>query len=168
MAQEIINRVASSKLVVFNLEDLYPEGKRVLLDIKDWLYEGLILREKAFREALKEHDWSQYKDSYVALTCSTDAVVPAWAYMLITTYLTPFSKKVITGNLVQLETSVFEEIILRLEVSHLKDKPVIIKGCTAKPVPENAYLLLIQKIQAVAKRIMYGEACSAVPLFKKN
>ncbi|MEM9686782.1 MAG: DUF2480 family protein [Bacteroidota bacterium] len=168
MAQEIINRVASSKLVVFDLEDIYPEGKRVLLDIKDWLYEGLILRENAFRETLKGHDWSQYKDSYVALTCSTDAVVPAWAYMLITTYLTPFSKKVITGSLAQLETSVFEEIIFRLEVSHLKDKPVIVKGCTAKPVPENAYLLLIQKIQTVAKRIMYGEACSAVPLFKRN
>ncbi len=168
MAEEIINRVAKSKLVTFNLEDLYPEGQGVVLDIKDWLYEGFILKEKDFREAVKQHNWSQYKNCYVALSCSTEAIIPAWAYMLITTQLAPFSKKTIVGTLEQLETSVFEEIILHLDVSYLKDTPVIVKGCSQKPVPQNAYLLLIQKIQPVAKSIMYGEACSSVPLFKRK
>lgn len=168
MAEEIINRVAKSKLVTFNLEDLYPEGQRVVLDIKDWLYEGFILKEKDFREAVKQHNWSAYKNCYVALNCSTEAIIPAWAYMLITTQLAPFNKKTIVGTLEQLETSVFEEVIFHLDVSHLKDKPVIVKGCSQKPIPQNAYLLLIQKIQPVAKSIMYGEACSSVPLFKRK
>ena len=168
MAGEIINRVAKSKLVTFDLEECYPEGERVFLDIKDWLYEGFILREKAFRESVKNHNWSRYKDCYVALGCSTDAIIPAWAFMLIATRLNPYSKKVVVGDLKQLENSVFEDIILNLDVSYLKDKPVIVKGCAHKPVPENAYLLLIRKIQPVAKSIMYGEACSSVPLFKRK
>lgn len=163
-----MNRVANSQLVTVDLEDLYPEGERVVLDIKDWLHEGLILKEKAFREKVKQHNWSRYKDSYVALGCATEAIVPAWAYMLITTHLVPFSKKVVVGDPEQLETAVFEEIMLNLDVSHLKDKPVIVKGCARKPVPENAYLMLIQKIQPLAKSIMYGEACSSVPLFKRK
>lgn len=167
MPEEIINRVAGSKLVTFNLEDYYPEGERVLFDIKDWLLEGFVLREKDFREAAKNHDWSKYEGKYIALTCSSDAIVPAWAYMLLATYLQPYAKKVITGDLESLESILYSEIIDKLDVSDLKDKPVIVKGCSHKPVPKNAYLLLIGKLQPIVKSLMYGEACSSVPLYKK-
>ncbi len=168
MSDEIINRVANSKLITIDLEDFYPEGKRVVFDIKDWLFEGLILREKDFRLKAKEHDWSQYQDNYVALTCSTDAIVPGWAYMLLTTYLNTFAKKVLIGNLEILETSLYQDIINKIDVSFYIDKPVIIKGCANKPVPENAYILLTTKLMSVAKSVMYGEACSSVPLYKRR
>ena len=163
---EIINRVSQSKLVTFNLEDLYPKGERILMDIKDWLYEGLILREKEFRAQVEEHDWPKYKDAYVALTCSSDAIIPGWAYMLIATKLQPYSKQIIIGDLEMLESSLYQSIIENLDVSEFVDKPVIIKGCSNKPVPPNAYLWATTKIQSVAKSVMYGEACSSVPLFK--
>ena len=168
MQEEIINRVTNSKLATIDLEDFYPEGKRIVFDIKDWLFEGLILREKDFRLKAKDHNWSQYKDDYIALTCSTDAIIPGWAYMLITTYLIPFTKKVIVGNLEILETSIYQDIITDLDVSYYLDKPVIIKGCANKPVPENAYILLTTKLMLVAKSVMYGEACSSVPLYKRK
>lgn len=165
---DIINRVAQSKLVTFDLEELYPQGQRVVLDIKDWLYEGFILREKEFRKHLEEHDWSVYTDAYVALGCSTDAIVPGWAFMLVASKLNPYSKKVVIGSLEDLEMSLYQTLLENLDVSNFKDKPVIIKGCSNKPVPENAYILAISKIQEVAKSVMYGEACSSVPLFKKK
>lgn len=168
MSTEIVNRIASSKLVTFNLEDYYPKGDRILFDIKDWLLEGLVLRETIFREKALEHDWSQYKDCYVALTCSTDAIIPAWAYMLLSTHLQPYAKKVVTGDLEMLETILYTEIISSMDVSALKGKPVIVKGCSHKPVPKNAYLLLIEKLQPVVKSLLYGEACSSVPLFKNK
>jgi hypothetical protein len=167
MNTEIINRVANSKLVTFNLEDFYPKGERVLFDIKDWLLEGLILREADFRESALAHDWSQYKDKYVALTCSTEAIIPAWAYMLLAIYLQAFAKKVVTGDLEIMETVLYTEIIHNMDVADLKDKMVIIKGCSNKPVPKNAYLLIIEKLQPVVKSLMYGEACSSVPLYKR-
>ena len=167
MAEEIINRIANSKLVTINLEDLYPEGERILFDIKEWLLEGLVLREKEFRMSAKAHDWSQYKDAYVALTCSTDAIIPGWAYMLLSTYLAPVAKKVVSGDLEMLETVVYTEILQEFDVSRYRELPVIIKGCTRKPVPKNAYLQLVNKLQPVVKSIMYGEACSSVPLYKK-
>jgi len=167
MKDEIINRVANSKLVTIDLEDYYPEGKRILFDIKDWLYEGLVLREKDFREKAKSFDWSEYQNSYVALTCSSDAIVPAWAYMLLIVYLEPFVEKAIIGDLEGLETSVYQDIINQLDTSQYNDKPVIIKGCSHKPVPANAYVMLINKLKPLAKSIMYGEACSSVPLFKR-
>ncbi|WP_394420323.1 DUF2480 family protein [Tenacibaculum mesophilum] len=168
MSEEIINRVANSKLTTIDLEDFYPEGKRVIFDIKDWLFEELILREKDFRETVKNHDWSQYLDSYVSLTCSTDAIIPSWAYLLLTTELTPFAKKIVVGDLTLLETVVYQEIIQQLDTSEYKDKPVIIKGCANKPIPPSAYTLLIEKIKPVAKTIMFGEACSTVPLYKRK
>ena len=168
MADEIINRVAQSKLEVIDLEEFYPNGKRVLLDIKDWLYEGLILREKEFRDFVSQHHWEQYQDAYVAVTCSTDAIVPGWAYMLVASHLNPFAKRVVKGNLEVLETSIYQAIIDQLDVTDFTDKPVIIKGCSNKPVPENAYLMAVAKIQTVAKGVMYGEACSSVPIYKKK
>lgn len=168
MADEIINRVANSKLKIFDLEDFYPQGQRILFDLKPWLYEGFVLREKDFRQALKAHDWPQYKDTFVALTCSSDAIVPAWAYMLIASYLEPYVQTVFKGSLEDLESSIYQNIIVNLDISEYQDKPVIIKGCANKPVPINAYTMLINKLKPVAKSIMYGEACSSVPLYKRK
>lgn len=168
MKEEIINRVANSKLAVLDLEDYYPEGKRVLIDIKDWLFDGFVLREKDFREHIKQHNWSQYQDNYVALTCSTDAIIPAWAYMLIILELESISKKTIIGDLETLESSIYQDIIIYLNLDVFKNKPVIIKGCSNKPVPRNAFLMITEKLKPIATSIMYGEACSSVPLFKKS
>ncbi len=168
MADEIINRVANSKLVTIDLEDFYPDGKRILFDIKDWLFEELVLREKDFREKAKTFDWSQYQNCYVALTCTSDATIPAWAYMLLIVYLEPFVEKAIIGDFEALETSIYQDILNQLDTTEFKDKPVIIKGCSHKPVPANAYVLLINKLKPIARSIMYGEACSSVPLFKRD
>jgi len=168
MAEEIMNRVANSKLINIDLEEYYPQGKRVLFDIKDWLFEGIILKEKDFRDFVKNHDWSQYQDSYVALTCSEEAIIPSWAYLLLSSELAPYTKKVVVGNLELLETVIFQEVLQTMDVSEFSDKPIIIKGCANKPIPPSAFSLLIEKIQPVAKTIMYGEACSTVPLFKRK
>jgi hypothetical protein len=168
MAEEIVNRIAQSALITFDLEDHYPKGVRIVLNIKDWLHEGLILREKEFRAALLEHPWEKYRDSYVALCCSTDAIVPGWAYMLIASFLQPYVKGMVIGDLEQLETSLYRSVIEGLDVTEYTDRSVIIKGCSNKPVPPNAYLWAATKIQAVAKSVMYGEACSSVPLYKRR
>ncbi|CAM1370002.1 conserved protein of unknown function [Tenacibaculum soleae] len=168
MIEEITNRVANSKLITVDLEDYYPKGQRIVFDIKDWLYEELILREKDFREQVKNHDWSQYKNNYVALTCSSDAIIPSWAYLLLTAHLSEFANKIVVGNLELLETVIYQEIILKLDTTQFTNKPVIIKGCTNKPIPASAYTFLITKIQPIAKTIMFGEACSTVPLYKKT
>ncbi len=166
MQDDIINRVANSKLVTINLEDYYPQGKRIVFDIKDWLFEGFVLREKDFRDRVNTYDWDQFNDTYVALTCSSDAIIPAWAFILLSIHLEPFTKKIVIGNLELLETSIYQDIINKLDVSEFNSKPIIIKGCSKKPVPQNAYIMLANKLKPVAKSIMYGEACSSVPLFK--
>lgn len=160
--------MSTSALVTFNLEEYYPQGRRILLDISDWLYEGIILKEKEFRALVEEHDWEQYQDALVAVQCSTDAIVPGWAFMLVTTRLQPYAAEVVQGDLELLETVLYKRVIDDLDVSALKDKPVIIKGCSHKPVPPNAYIWATQKLQGVARSVMYGEACSSVPLFKKK
>lgn len=165
---EIINRVANSALEVFDLEDYYPKGIRTQIDISQWLIEGFLLKEKDFRTTLNNHDWSQYQDQYVAVNCSTDAIVPAWANILITSHLTPYAKKVIVGKIQDLDVTLYTEILSKIDYAVYQDKPVIIKGCSKKPVPENAYILAIQYLRPFAKTIMYGEACSAVPLYKKK
>jgi len=168
MEKEIINKVANSKLKTIDLEELYPLGERILFDITSWLYEGLILKEKDFREQVKNHNWEQYTNSYVALTCSSEAIIPSWAYLLLTTALNSYAKKVVVGDLRLLETIIFQEIINNLEVSEYRNAPVIIKGCTSKPIPQSAYTLLISKLQIEARSIMFGEACSTVPLYKRK
>ena len=165
---EIINKVANSALEVFDLEDYYPNGIRTQIDISQWLFESFLLKEKDFREALKNHDWEQYENHFVAINCSTDAIIPAWASILVTVYLFPFAQKVVMGKLSDLETALYQEILPTLDYSKYQDKPVILKGCSKKPVPESAYIIAIQKLQPFAKSIMYGEACSAVPLYKKG
>ena len=168
MQDEIINRVANSKLVTINLEDYYPQGKRILFDIKDWLFEDFVLREKDFRDQVKQFNWSQFKDNYVALTCSSDAIIPAWAFILLSIHLEPFSKKTVIGNLELLETSIYQDVLNTLDISGFSNKPIIIKGCSKKPVPQNAYIMLANKLKPIAHSIMYGEACSSVPLYKKK
>ena len=165
---EIINRVANSALITIDLEDYYPNGTRVVFDIKDWLYKSLVLREKEFRAFVEMHDWDAYKDKYIALCCTTEAIIPGWAYMLVRLRLSEIAKQVIIGDLEALETNIYYKIINDLDVSHCENKPVIVKGCSNKPVPQNAYLFLINKLQPVAKSIHYGEACSSVPLYKKK
>lgn len=166
--KEIKNRVAESKLVTVDLEDYYPKGKRVVFDIKDWLFQELILKEKDFREQVKNHNWEQYQDNFVALTCSVDAIIPSWAYLLITSQLSLFTQRIVIGNLIELETSIYQDIISTLPIDAYKDKPIIIKGCANKPIPETAYVQLISKLIPVAKSVMFGEACSTVPLFKSK
>lgn len=165
---EIVNRVANSVLVTIDLEEYYPSGERILFDIKDWLYEGLVLREKEFRTLIDAHDWSIYKNQYIALHCTSDAIIPGWAYMLIRLQLSGIAKQVVVGNLETLETTLYQKIIANLELDYCTNKPVIIKGCSNKPVPQNAYLFLIDKLYPIAKSILYGEACSSVPLYKKK
>jgi len=166
--EEIVNKVANSTLEVFDLEDYYQVGIRTQIDISQWLIEGFLLKEKDFREALKNHDWSQYQNHWIAIHCATDAILPAWAPILVASHVAPFAQKVILGNIIDLETSIYQEELAKLDFSLYKDKPVILKGCSKKPVPEAAYIIAIQKLQPVAKSVMYGEACSAVPIYKKK
>lgn len=164
---EIRNKVAeNTSLITFNLEDYYVSGKRIQVDISQWLDQGFILREKEFRSHLDAHNWEQYQNSYVAVNCSTDAIIPAWAYMLFTVKAAPFCKKVVIGDLEALETSLYESVITKIDVTPYQDKFVIIKGCANKPVPQSAYTNITAKLITVAKSVMYGEACSSVPLFK--
>lgn len=165
--EEIKNKVAESGLITLSLEDYYPRGPRLSLDISPWLYEGLILREKDFRAYLKEHDWRQYQDAYVSVFCSADAIVPQWAYMLLASKLEPMAKKVVYGSPEQLEAMVMEEALKAVDLSTYQDKRLILKGCGDLPIPPHAYLFFTTRLQAVAKSIMFGEACSTVPIFKK-
>lgn len=162
----IVNRVAKSPLVTIDLEDYYPEGPRIRFDIAPWLWEGLVVKEKEFREAVAALDTEPFRDAYIAVYCSTDAIVPAWAFTLTSLKLNETANKVVLGSLEDLENTLFTEIIHAMDVSEFKNKPLIIKGCSNKPIPQNAYLLLAQKLKPVAKSIMYGEACSSVPLYK--
>jgi hypothetical protein len=164
---EIVNKVANSKLEVFDLEDYFPKEPILPLDISQFLFEGFILKEKEFRASLKEFDWNKYKDVYVYIDCSTDAVLPAWAYILIASHLNLFSKFTIQGSKKDLLISVYNEKLTNLNFSIYKNLPVILKGCSSKPVPQEVYVLAIQKLIPFAKSIMFGEACSAVPIFKK-
>lgn len=167
MEGEIINRVANSKLKTFDLEDYYPAGTRSIIDISEWLLEGMVVVESRFRESVKTTDFTTYKDHYVAVTCSTDAIIPPWAWMLVQSALTGITKITVIGDLEQLETTIYKEIIDELDVTPFENLPVIIKGCSEKPVPVAAYAMITDKLQSVAKSVMYGEACSSVPVFKR-
>lgn len=168
MAGEIVNRVAASKLVTIDLEDFYPPGERVVIDLKEWLFEGLVLREKDFRSSVSSHDWSIYKGKYAAILCSTDAIIPSWAYLLVTISLAPYARKIVVGSLELLESQLYESIVESLPLEPYKDRPVIIKGCSEKDIPETAYASLVARLLPVTSSLMYGEACSSVPLYKKT
>jgi hypothetical protein len=164
---EIRNKVAESSLITFNLEDLYQVGARLTFDLKDFLFEGLILREKDYREELKNRDWSTFQYAFVNIQCSADAIVPQWAFMLAAAYLQPVAKRVVMGTPETLETVLYQESLANLDLEQFRDERVIVKGCSKYPVPTSAYVEFVSKLTPVAKTVMYGEACSTVPLFKK-
>lgn len=166
--ENIINKVAQSGLVTLDPAAFYPAGDRVVYDIKDNLFQGLILREKDFREFVKNHDWSQYAGKNIAVTCTADAIVPAWAYMLIANRLAPYVHEVVFGDKDVLETVLFEKAMTSLDVEQYRDQRIVIKGCGEIEVPVSAYVELTKKLTPVAKSIMFGEPCSTVPIYKRK
>lgn len=164
----IRNKVAESGIMSIDLSKWYPQGERVLYDIKDNLFQGLILREKDFREQVKVHDWTVYKGKHVAVYCSADAIVPTWAYMLLATKLSPYAASIVFGDLKVLETVLFDRAMANLDLESYRDQRVVVKGCGEIPIPEAAYVSLAAKLTVLAKSVMYGEPCSTVPLFKKK
>jgi hypothetical protein len=165
---EIVNKVASSTLMVFDLEDYYPDNHVITIDVSQWLFGGFILKENEFRAQLKNTDWSAYEDKYVALYCSEEAILPAWTYALVAVHLAPFALKVIHGDSKTAVIDWYQDILNKLDYTDYFEKPVILKGCSKKQVPNEVYTLAVQKLLKVSKSIMFGEACSAVPLFKKK
>ena len=168
MQNEIVNRVASSKLLTLDLEQWYQPGERHLIDIKSQLYQELILKEKDFREYVSATDWSFYKDGFVAITCSVDAIIPTWAFMLLAIALQPYAKRVVFGDIEELEKKLFKEAIEQIDWSSFKDAKVVVKGCSKINVPVEIYVEAAARLRAVAQSIMFGEPCSTVPLFKKG
>lgn len=166
--EEIVNRVAKSNVEVIDLTDYYPKEPLTSIDISQWMFKGLVIKEKEFRDFLKNHNWQQYKNHYVGITCSTDAIVPIWAYLLVSAYLQPYAKKVVFGTKKELEISVWETIMEHFPSKNYENKRVIVKGCSKKSIPINAYLLLINKLKVSTKSILFGEICSAVPVYKKG
>ncbi|MBQ0116414.1 MAG: DUF2480 family protein [Flavobacterium sp.] len=166
--EEIVNKVANSALKVFDLEDYFPKQPIKTLDISHWLLEGIVLREKEFRAALKDFDWTPYQGSLVAMYCSTDAILPAWAFMLVSSYLQPVALEVTQGNKETLLLNYYNKTIQALDFEMYRDQPVIVKGCSKQPIPEQVYVMATQKMMNYARSIMFGEACSAVPIFKRQ
>ncbi len=165
---EIINRVANSSLITFDLEEYYTQGDRVLIDLKDNLFQGLILREKDLRDFVKQHNWQQYENKFVAITCSADAIIPTWAYMLVAVSVNSYARKVFLGTLQQLEEKIFQEVLDKIDWSKFQNAKVVVKGCSKIPVPESAYIEVVNKLKPYASSIMFGESCSTVPLYKRS
>lgn len=165
---EIVNKVANSKLIVFDLEDYFPKEEVCSLDIAQFLFEGFILKEKEFRDQLKSFNWEQFDNKYVAIYCSTEAILPAWTFALVSSYLHNHSIANIQGTSKELMISIYTNKLEEIDYSIYNDFPVILKGCSKKQVPQEVYVLATQKLIPFAKSIMFGEACSAVPLFKRK
>lgn len=166
--ENIINKVAQSGLVTLDPASFYPQGDRVVYDMKDNLYMELILKEKDFREFVRNHDWTQYTGKNVAITCTADAIVPAWAYMLIANRMAPYAREVVFGDTAVLETVLFEKAMAGFDVEQYRDQRVVIKGCGDTDVPVSAYVELTKKLTPVVKSIMFGEPCSTVPIYKRK
>ncbi|MEC7646612.1 MAG: DUF2480 family protein [Bacteroidota bacterium] len=168
MDKKIINRVANSGLITIDLSDYAPDLQISEIDLKQFLFEGFILKEKEFRKALKEFDFSVYANKVVALFCSSDAIVPMWAYMLITSYLNPVESKIYFGTKEEVFQKIFTKNIEEIDTSEFERKKVIVKGCSHIPLTENLYIVITKKLQNTVSSLMFGEACSAVPVFKKK
>jgi hypothetical protein len=165
--KEIINRVANSPLVTFNLEDYHLPGERCLIDLKEQLFQGLILREQEFRNFVRSNDWSQYQNKYVAITCTADAVVPTWAYMLIAISIRPYARNFCFGTIEKLEEKLYEEALAAVDWSEFTGKKVVVKGCSKVQVPITAYVEAVRYLQPLVSSLMFGEPCSTVPLYKQ-
>lgn len=166
-AMPIVNRVASSGLITFDLEDLYPEGERVVYDLTQHLWQGLILREQQLRDEIKPIDWSAFEGKHVAITCTADAIVPTWAFMLIALKLQPYAATVMMGTADELESLLFERALDKIDFSQYAGAKVVIKGCSKKAVPNSAYVTATARLMPYAASLMFGEPCSTVPLYKK-
>jgi len=168
MSEPFINKVADSGLITLDLEKWYPREETAVFDIKDYLFMGMILKEKDFREALKAKDWTIYQDKNVALTCSVDAIIPVWAYMLVAANLQPFANEIVMGDEKELHKTIFLKNLSAIDVQEFDDKRVVIKGCGETPIADYVYMEITKLLRPVAKSIMYGEPCSTVPVFKKQ
>ncbi len=164
---DIVNRVAMSNLITIDLEDFYVEGERQVLDIAPVLYQGMVLREKEFRQWVKDKDWEQYRNKLVAVICSEDAIVPTWAYMLLATKLQPVAKMFVFGSLQELESILYQKAVDSIDPAQYEGAKLVIKGCSNKPVPVSAYVEITRRLTPFAGSIMYGEPCSTVPIYKK-
>ena len=168
MNEPFINKVAESGLITIDLEKWYPKGETAVFDMKDHLFMGMILKEKDFREALKNLDWTVYQNKNVALTCSADAIIPVWAWMLVATYLQPAAREIVMGDEKELHRHLFLKNLSAINVNEYADKKIVIKGCGETPVADYVYMEITKLLRPVAKSIMYGEPCSTVPVFKKK
>jgi hypothetical protein len=166
--ENIVNKVAASGLITFNLEDYVEKGERVLYDIKDNLFHGLILKEQDFRAFVKDHNWAQYQDKNVAITCSADAIVPTWAYMLLANKMKPYANEIVFGTFDVLETVLFSKALAKVDLTKFEGQRVVVKGCGDAEVPVSAYVEITALLTPVVKSIMYGEPCSTVPIFKRK
>jgi Protein of unknown function (DUF2480) len=167
MAEEFVNKVAESGLITLDPASLYPKGEVAVFDMKDHLFMGLILKEKDFREALKKTDWESYRNKNVAITCTADAIIPVWAYMLVATYLQPVAADIVMGDEKELHRQLFLKNIQQLHLEDYSDKRVVIKGCGETPIDDFVYMEITKLLRPVVKSIMYGEPCSTVPVYKK-
>jgi hypothetical protein len=163
----IVNRVAKSGILTLNLEDFYPQTEIASFDVKDYLFMNMILKEKDFRKALKELDWSVYADKMVSIFCSVDAIVPVWAYMLVATKLDGVAKNVVFGTPELAKSFLFQETLQQVDLERYRDKMVVVKGCGKKDVPAFAYVEIARLLKPIVKKLMYGEPCSTVPLYKQ-
>jgi hypothetical protein len=168
MSDSIVNKVAESGLITLDLENYFPKGETTVFDMKDYLFMGMILKEKDFRESLKTLDWEKYRDKYVAITCTADAVIPVWAYMLVASNLTGIAKDFILGDEKELHRTLFLKNLSSINVNEYADKRMVIKGCGETPIGDFAYAEVTKLLRPVAKSIMYGEPCSTVPVYKKK
>jgi len=167
-SEEIINRVSNSSIISLDLETLYPQGERVEYDMAQNLYQGLVLKEMDFRLFVKQHDWAQYEGKHVAVNCSTDAIIPTWAYMLMASKLQPYAQTVVLGDKEKLETVLFTKMLSEIDPEQYRDAKVVVKGCSNLPVPDAAYVELTTILRPVVASLMFGEPCSTVPVYKKK
>lgn len=168
MSEPFVNKVAESGLITLDPETWYPKGETAVFDMKDYLFMGLILKEKDFREALKNLDWSVYKDKNVAVTCTADAIIPVWAYMLVAAYLQPVAANMVMGDEKELQKTLFLQNLATIPAAEYAGKRLVIKGCGETPIPDYVYMEITRLLLPVAKSIMYGEPCSTVPVYKKK
>lgn len=166
--EEFVNKVAASGIITFNLEDYLDKGERLVYDIKDNLFHGLILKEKDFRAFIKEHNWQQYSGKNIAIICSTEAIVPTWAYMLLANRMKAFANEVVFGNLEDLERVLFTKSLSKVALEDFRNQRVVIKGCSNPLIPIAPYLEITNLLSPIVKSIMYGEPCSTVPIYKKK
>jgi hypothetical protein len=166
--ENIVNKVAQSGLVTLDPAAFYPAGERVIYDIKDNLFHGLMLREKDLRDFIKEHDFTQYEGKNVGITCSADAIVPTWAYMLLANRMAPYAREIVFGDMAVLETVLFEKEITKADLEQYSGQRVVLKGCGDTAVPVSAYVELTKRLTPIVKSIMFGEPCSTVPIYKRK